>query len=47
MVINADYIEIYFDDLNSSAQKNIVTVFGDNNNFDVFPLAVIPLDDGG
>lgn len=49
MVINADRcLEVYFDDLNSHAQRDVIAVFGDNNNFDVFPLAVIPIpEDGG
>lgn len=49
MVINADHcLEVYFDDLNSHAQRDVIAVFGDNNNFDVFPLAVIPIpEDGG
>lgn len=44
MVINVDRcLEVYLDDLNSQAQRDVIAVFGDNNNFDVFPLAVIPI----
>ena len=35
-------IEIYWDDLKEKKQAEILELFGDNGNWDVFPLAVIP-----
>ena len=34
-------IEIYWDDLTESKQKEILDAFGDNGNYDVFPIATI------
>ena len=34
-------IEIYWDDLTESKQKEILDALGDNGNFDVFPIATI------
>ncbi len=34
-------IEIYWDDLTESKQKEILSLLGDNGNYDVFPIAVI------
>ena len=34
-------IEIYWDDLTESKQKEIMDAFGDNGNYDVFPIATI------
>ncbi len=34
-------IEIYWDDLTESKQKEILDTFGDNGNYDVFPIATI------
>ena len=35
-------VEIYWDDLTEEKQKEILEVFGDNQNFDLFPAAVLP-----
>lgn len=34
-------IEIYWDDLRSEKQQEILNVFGDNGNYDLTPIAVI------
>ena len=34
-------IEIYWDDLTESKQKEILETLGDNGNYDVFPIATI------
>ena len=34
-------IEIYWDDLTESKQKEILDALGDNGNYDVFPIATI------
>ncbi len=34
-------VEIYWQDLTSEAQQKILDEFGENCNFDVFPIAVI------
>ena len=34
-------IEIYWDDLTPEKQEEIIATFGDNCNYDVFPIAVI------
>lgn len=46
-------IEIYFDDLNEDAQKKFLKAMGietsDEGNYDVFPIAIVPMpeiDDG-
>ena len=48
MVKTKDSIEIYFDDLNENAQKEILTIFGikdpEELNADIIPLAVIPFE---
>lgn len=36
-------IEIFFDDLTPEKQAEILTMLGNNGNFDVFPIAVIPI----
>ena len=35
-------VEIYWDDLTEEKQREILEVFGDNQNFDQFPVAVLP-----
>ena len=37
-------IEIYFDDLTSEMQEEILQALGDNGNYDVFPIATIEID---
>ena len=34
-------IEIYWDDLTESKQKEILDALGDNGNYDLFPVATI------
>ena len=34
-------IEIYWDDLTESKQREILDALGDNGNYDVFPIATI------
>jgi hypothetical protein len=43
-----DKIEIYFSDLSEDKQKEIIEILGNNGNYDVFPIADIPigLEDG-
>ena len=38
-------IEIYFSDLTKQKQDEIVEAFGDNGNFDVYPIATFLTDD--
>lgn len=38
---NQKIIEIYWDDLTESKQKEILDALGDNGNYDVFPIATI------
>ena len=38
-------IRIFWDDLTQSKQKEILAAFGDNCNYDVFPVAEIPTED--
>lgn len=39
-----DQIEIYWQDLTEAKQKEIVDEFGDNFNWDVYPMAVIDIE---
>ena len=36
---NRKVIQLYWDDLSSSAKERLLELLGDNGNFDVFPLA--------
>ena len=36
---NRKVIQLYWDDLSSSAKERLLELFGDTGNFDVFPLA--------
>ena len=38
-------VEIYFQDLTKEKQQEIIEVFGDNNNWDVFPIIELSTDD--
>ena len=40
----ADGVSIFWDDLTPTKQAEILSVFGDNRNYDVFPVAEIPFD---
>ena len=37
-------IEIYWDDLTESKQREILAALGDNGNYDVFPIATIEVE---
>ena len=37
-------VEIYFQDLTEEKQQEIIEVFGDNNNWDVFPIIELSTD---
>lgn len=39
-------IEIYWDDLTAEKQKEIISTFGNNCNYDVIPIAIIETDLG-
>ena len=36
---NRKVIQLFWDDLSSSAKERLLELFGDNGNYDVFPLA--------
>ncbi|MEG1550884.1 MAG: hypothetical protein RR355_01295 [Oscillospiraceae bacterium] len=36
-------IEIFWEDLTPKKQQEIIDAFGDNCNYDVFPIAEIPI----
>ena len=36
---NRKVIQLYWDDLSPSAKERLLELFGDNGNYDVFPLA--------
>lgn len=38
-------IEIYWQDLTKEKQAEIIAEFGDDNNWDVFPIATIEIED--
>ena len=38
-------IEIYWDDITPEKQQEILDAFGENCNYDVFPIAVIETGD--
>lgn len=40
-------IEIYWQDLTPAKQQEILEAFGENCNFDSFPIATIPIDPDG
>lgn len=41
-------IEIYWDDLTEKKQVEILAALGENGNYDVFPIATIPVcEDNG
>lgn len=41
--IDDEVFSIYFTDLTPEAQKRFIEAFGDNGNYDVWPLADIPI----
>ena len=40
-------VEIYWKDLTAEKQQEILNVFGDNCNYDIFPIIQIPANDNG
>ena len=38
-------IQIYWKDLTEEKQNELLEVLGDNNNYDIFPIATIIIDD--
>jgi len=40
---NQNTIEIFFDDLSPVKQREILDRLGNNGNYDVYPIAVIPV----
>ena len=36
---NRKVIQLFWDDLSSSAKERLLELFGDNGNYDAFPLA--------
>jgi hypothetical protein len=45
MNITKEGIELYWEDLTTDSQKKILDVFGENCNWDVFPITTIPVED--
>ena len=41
---NRKVIQLYWDDLSSSAKEHLLELFGDNGNYDVFPLAELVIE---
>lgn len=38
-------VRIYFGDLSEKTQEKLISVFGDNMNWDVFPMATLEIED--
>lgn len=41
MNVNKDVIEIFLDDFKEDVKKEIINIIGDDNNYDIFPIAQI------
>ena len=41
---NRKVIQLVWDDLSSSAKERLLELFGDNGNYDVFPLAELVIE---
>ena len=41
---NRKVIQLYWDDLSSSAKERLLELLGDNGNYDVFPLAELVIE---
>ena len=41
---NRKVIQLFWDDLSSSAKERLLELLGDNGNFDVFPLAELVIE---
>ena len=39
------FIKIYWDDLTEAKKQEIVEVFGDNCNYDIFPIVTLEVED--
>jgi len=39
-------IEFYWNDLTEKKQNEIIKLIGDNNNWDVFPIATLDIEEG-
>ena len=37
-------ISLYWDDLSPSAKERFIEIFGDNGNYDVFPISEIEIE---
>ena len=38
-------IEIYWNDLTKEKQKEIVDIIGEDGNYDIYPIAIIEIED--
>ena len=38
-------IEIYWNDLTKEKQKEIVDIIGDDGNYDIYPIAIVEIED--
>ena len=38
-------IEIYWNDLTKEKQKKIVDIIGDDGNYDIYPIAIVEIED--
>jgi hypothetical protein len=38
-------VELYWNDLTTDTQMELTKIFGGNENYDVFPIAILPLDE--
>ena len=43
--MNDNVIEIYFGDLTPEKQQEILDALGNNGNYDVFPIAIITIEE--
>ena len=41
---NRKVIQLFWDDLSSSAKERLLELLGDNGNYDVFPLAELVIE---
>ena len=45
MNVTKEGIELFWGDLTTDCQKKILDIFGENCNWDVFPITTIPVED--
>ena len=43
MVITKNRLEIYLDDLTDEAQDSLISLMGDDRNYDIIPLFVLEI----